>query len=178
VAAGAAGAGGAAIYAHYQGKDSNTFDADVASVSRATEDALYDLAMPVVKETRENGSSMTIKSTTGTGDNVTIDIEPETSKIPSDPVRSKVSVRVAMFGDHDVGMRILHRIDYRVGADRSRIPPLATPGLSSQPAVSAVSAGPIVPVSANGNPASSPVVPAAPPDNPAPGIGNWRPAAK
>ncbi len=178
VAAGAAGAGGAAIYAHYQGKDTNTFDADVNSVGRATEDALYDLAMPVVKETRDNGNSLTIKSTTGTGDNVTIEIEPETSKIPSDGARTKVSVRVAMFGDHDVSMRILHRIDYRVGADRSRIPAVATPGAANQPVAAAAPPGPVVPASANGAVVSSPVVPAVPQD-PQPAAtptGNWRPA--
>lgn len=201
----AAGAGGAAVYAHYRGVDTNTFDADVTTVAKSTEDALYDLGMPVVNEKHANNNSVTVKSTTGTGDNVTIEVEPETAKIPTDPVRTKVSVRIAMFGDHEVGMRIMHRIDQRVASNHSAVPATpvvpapGTPAVSSAkaaaPVVPASASGaaaqnaPVVPASANGAAAqNAPVVPAAPPANgPTPPTntvvpasatapGNWKPA--
>jgi hypothetical protein len=160
----AAGAGGAAVYAHYKGVDTNTFDTDVTTVSKSTEDALYDLGMPVVSEKHANNNSVTVKSTTGTGDNVTIDVEPETPKIPTDPTRTKVTVRIAMFGDHEVGMRILHRIDQRVASYHPAMPVVPAPGT---PVVSSARpAAPVIQASANGAAtAASPVVPAAPPAN-------------
>jgi hypothetical protein len=118
-------------------------------------------------------------------------------------VRTKVSVRVAMFGDHDAGMRILNRIDARMASGGSRIPPVVTSGPAGQPAPAVGSPGAVVPASANSSQASAPVVPAAanssiptapavpppangavgtspavppPPQDSAPAAGNWRPA--
>src|SRR5262249_35808472 len=87
-AAAAARPGRAAVYAHYKGVDTNTFDSDVNTVAKATEDALYDLGMPVVNEKHATGNAVTVKSTTGTGDSVTIEVEPESPKIPTDPGRT------------------------------------------------------------------------------------------
>jgi hypothetical protein len=160
----AAGAGGAAVYAHYKGVDTNTFDTDVNTVAKATEDALYDLGMPVVNEKHATGNAVTVKSTTGTGDNVTIEVEPESPKIPSDPGRTKVSVRVAMFGDHEVGMRIMNRIDQRVASSHPATP--VAPAPAGAAVSSAQPAARVVQASANSTDlAASQVVPAAPPTN-------------
>jgi hypothetical protein len=119
--AGSAAAGGAAGYAYYRGNVTERMNGDFTTVWHATHDALYDLGMPVKKESRDamNG---TIETVTGQGDRVKISIEQELPKIPTDPPATEVGVRVATFGDQELSRRILAQVAYRAGAQRPNTP--------------------------------------------------------
>jgi hypothetical protein len=73
--------------------------------------------MPVVQESHD-ALSGTVESLTGTQEKVRIRIEQLTPKIPNDPPRTEVGVRVATFGDQEVSNRVLLQVGYRLGAVR------------------------------------------------------------
>lgn len=110
--AGGAAASGAAGYAYYKGNVSETYDADFTSVWHASHDALYDLGMPVKSESKETAQG-TIESITSKGDKVRIHVDLQPQKIPTDPAKTEVGVRVATFGDEEVSKRILAQIAKR-----------------------------------------------------------------
>jgi hypothetical protein len=113
--AGGAAAGGAAGYAYYRGNVTQTIDGDFTTVWHATQDALYDLGMPIKKVSRDAISGR-IESQTGNGERVKISIEQIIPKIPTDPPQTEVGVRIATFGDQETSRRILQQIAYRAHA--------------------------------------------------------------
>lgn len=116
--AGGAAATGAAGYAYYKGNVTDTYDADFTSVWHASHDALYDLGLPVKGESHEN-SQGTIDSMTAKGDKIRIHVETQATKVPTDPSKTQVGVRIATFGDEDVSKRILAQIAKRSGSDKT-----------------------------------------------------------
>src|SRR5262249_42393607 len=75
----------------------------------ATHTALAELGMPILKE--EHGlHSGTIDSRTADDDHVRIILESLKSSIPAEGQVTRVSVRVATFGDRPVSDRILYQI--------------------------------------------------------------------
>jgi len=106
VAAGAAG-GAALTYAYCQGRVSQVYAASLDDAWAATRTALTELQMPILEESREKGS---FKTRTSDGDTVRIHLDPEMSRIPADGPLTRVSVRVALFGDHPVSARVLDQI--------------------------------------------------------------------
>jgi hypothetical protein len=124
--AGGAAAGGAG-YAYYRGNVPESYDADLATVWQATHDALFDLGLPVVTESKDamNG---TIESANGKNEKVTIVLEQQVAKIPTDPPKTKVGIRVATFGDQDMSRRMHQQITMRLASAR---------GIAHTPAVPA-----------------------------------------
>jgi hypothetical protein len=140
--AGGAAAGGAAGYAYYRGNVTEKIDGDFTTVWHATQDALYDLGMPIKKVSRDTLSGV-IESQTGNGERVKISIEQIIPKIPTDPPQTEVGVRIATFGDQETSRRILQQIAFRThaqavnqpsgaaAAGNWRIPPQSVPGPSA-----------------------------------------------
>jgi hypothetical protein len=108
VAAGAAG-GAAVGYAYYKGKISEVYSAGLDDSWAATRTALAELGMPILKEDR-GAAAGTIETRTAEDDQVRISLEALRSSIPAEPQLTKISVRVATFGDRPVSDRILYQI--------------------------------------------------------------------
>lgn len=119
--AGGAAAGGAAGYAYYRGNVTEKIDGDFTTVWHATQDALYDLGMPIKKVSRDTLSGV-IESETGKGERVKISIEQIVPRIPTDPPQTEVGVRIATFGDQETSRRILQQIAFRSHAQAVNSP--------------------------------------------------------
>jgi hypothetical protein len=125
VAAGAA-AGGAAGYAYYRGKLSRGYVGQCDTVWTATNTALAQLGMPLLRQER-TATGGWIETRTADDGRVRISLEEEPSKIPSDPPITHVGIRVGTFGDDPVSNRILDQIAVNLTSPRS--PPLANPSV-------------------------------------------------
>ena len=124
-------AGGAAVgYAYCKGRVCETYNAGTEDTWAATRTALVELGMPIVKEERK-GSEGFIESRTADGDRVRVYMEPEMSRIPAEGQISRVSVRVAVFGDRPVSDRILDQL----GAHLAFAP---LPGVGTPPPTAAL----------------------------------------
>jgi hypothetical protein len=120
VAAGAAG-GGAVALAYCKGKVCAIYNAGFGDVWSATQTALQDLGMPVLKAECENRSGF-IESRTADHERVRIYL----SAAPADSPVTRVCVRVATFGDHPMSFRILDQVASHLAPAPS--PPSATLG--------------------------------------------------
>jgi hypothetical protein len=132
VAAGAAG-GAAVGYAYYKGKITDTYAAGLDDSWAATHTALAELGMPIVKEDRGTKTA-TIDSRTAEDDHVRIILEPVRSSIPAEGEVTRVSVRVATFGDRPVSDRILYQISLHL-APAGYVPPAGGQLMPPQPVV-------------------------------------------
>jgi uncharacterized protein DUF3568 len=135
---GGAAAGGAG-YAYYHGNMAEVYDADLPLAYEATQQALKDLALPVTSEKRDNMTG-TIETVNGKYEKVTITMEQQMGKIPTDPPKTKVAVRVGTFGDAEMSRRMQQQIAIRMrgGANFPAAPPTGT---EAQPAAWKPSAG-------------------------------------
>jgi hypothetical protein len=109
VAVGAGAAGAAGAYAYHKGNVVETYEGDFETTWRATHAALAELGLPVQSQSRDRFSGA-MESVTGTGERIKITVEEEGPTLAGDPVRTRVGVRVATFGDADVSRRILAQI--------------------------------------------------------------------
>ncbi len=154
-ALGAAGvAGGATGYAYYKGQVCQAFPAACDDVWLATRSALADLAMPILEENHTTGW---IESRTGDDTRVHIHIKTLTSKVPADGILTRVCVRVAFFGDHDLSFRILNQISLHL-----------RPAVANEPPVSGAVPGPAPTPLPRVEPVPVPVPAPAPTSSPAP----------
>jgi hypothetical protein len=129
VAAGVA-AGGAATYLYLDAPVDRTYPADIADVRNATLAALQDFNMPVVNEEQTNGGKDIVMSRASDAEKVKIDIKSIPSRVPGEKSITRVSVRVAMLGDHNFSERILNQISAHLsyGAEPVPVPaPVVTP---------------------------------------------------
>ncbi|MCI0458759.1 MAG: DUF3568 domain-containing protein [Gemmataceae bacterium] len=152
IAAGAAG--GAVGYAYSKGKLCQSFPASLQDALAATQTALNDLGMPLVKLERE-GDSGFLESRTADGPRVRIYLDVQPCRFPAEGPLTRVCVRVATFGDHPVSARILDQVSVH----------LAPPGLLPQtfPPAGDVLAPPVVqPVSVPPQTAQPPLAPPEP----------------
>jgi hypothetical protein len=141
VAAGAAAGGGAVGYAYYQGKDSQDYRANLGDTWTATHTALRELGMTVERQDQTNASGF-ILSRTADGDAVKIHVDALDSQNPGEGPLTRVSVRVANFGDHPVGTRVLYQIGaHLVPGGLARLQPQAVLTPPPPPAL-----GPVQPV--------------------------------
>ena len=109
----AGGAAGGAAYAYYHGNYVETYDADLLLAYEASQQALRDLALPVVTEKRD-AMTGTIETVNGKYEKVTITLEQQLAKIPTDPPKTKVSVRIGTFGDQEMSRRMQQQIAIRM----------------------------------------------------------------
>lgn len=109
VAAGVAG-GAAATCLYYNGKVCRIYNAAFEDAVAATQIALADLGMPVESVSRQSAACGLIESRTSDGDRVRIFLDTELSKFPAEGLLTRISVRVALFGDHSVSNRLLDQI--------------------------------------------------------------------
>jgi hypothetical protein len=135
VAAGAAATGVAAAgFVYFEGKDSREYPAGLEDTWQATRVALADLGMPIVRAEREENKG-SLESRTAENEVVNLGVDTVPGKSPADPPLTRVSVRVALLGDHPVGTRILDQIGYHLVPTAAKgQPPLApTPGTGGGP---------------------------------------------
>lgn len=152
-AAGAAAAGAGGVM-YYMANVKETYDADIAVAMRAADYALSDLGMPIVAVSpiAAESVSATIESRTGTQDKVTVYFDQDGPKIPTDPAKTTIGVRVGTFGDEETSRRILAQIGARLTAARASISPTAArPTAPPQaPAAQPVSKAPANSATGNG----------------------------
>jgi Protein of unknown function (DUF3568) len=127
VACGVAG-GAAAGYCYTQGKVCQTYHADLLDSWMATRTALAELGMPVVTE-RRDGSEGYLETRTADADKVRIYLETFPGRVPADGLVTRVSVRVATFGDHLLSNRILDQVSQHL-APADAVPPSTPPPLA------------------------------------------------
>lgn len=148
-ALGAAGvAGGAGGYAYYKGQVCQAFPAACDDVWLATRSALADLAMPILEENHTTGW---LESRTGDDTRVHIHIKTLKSKVPADGLLTRVCVRVAFFGDHDLSYRILSQISLHLRPAASNGCPGGCPPGTPAPAAAATAAPRVEPVPVPGS---------------------------
>jgi hypothetical protein len=147
-AAAGCAAGAGAGYAYYKGKLDRDYVANRDDVWAALHTSLGELQMPVVKEEREPDED-SIETRTADGDKVKIYVDVHKSSIPAEGDISRVSIRVATWGDSTVSSRVFDQVDRHL-----------MPGVPVQ-------GQPIQPVSATGVP-PPPTPSGAPPQSAAP----------
>jgi hypothetical protein len=160
VAAGAAG-GAALGYVYYRGQVSHEYVAGLADTAAATQAALADLGMPVVKEEFRD-SSGSIQSRTAHNDKVHISFSTRMSKIPAQGALTWVGVRVGVFGDDAVSEAVLGQISAHLTAPAASAPPPPPPPPPPSPPIRPIPAGPVQPASAVALPPQTPPPPLAP----------------
>jgi hypothetical protein len=159
VAAGAAAGGAAAGYAYYNGRLYRDYPAGMGDTLVAVRGALADLQFPLLSE--ESGAAPFLLTRTTDGSKIRICLETVASRVPVEGTVTRVSIRVATFGDEAVSARILDQV-----ARRLAIPIAAAPAPAPAPGVP----GTIQPAWAPGAPVETPAPPLAaplPPPEPA-----------
>jgi hypothetical protein len=105
---------GAAGYAYVQAATPGDFPADMDKTWTAAQMALADLKMTIDTAQRDNDTA-TIETRTGTGEKVTITLDPRVKAVPADGEWTHVTVRVATFGNEEVSDRVLKQMAVRLG---------------------------------------------------------------
>jgi hypothetical protein len=105
---------GAASYAYVHAAAPGDFPADMDKTWTAAQQALGDLKMDIDTAQRDNDTA-TIETKTGTGDKVTLTLEPRAKAVPADGQWTHVTVRVATFGNEEVSDRVIKQIATRLG---------------------------------------------------------------
>jgi hypothetical protein len=142
-AGGAIGAG----YVYVRGEVDRDYPATYPDVRAAVLASLKDLGMPLLKE-RYSTDNTTIESRTLNDESVEIALTTRTSKIPAEGPVTRVSIRVATWGDHAVSNRLLDQVGMHLA-------PVAVAGVPrpTQPGPAVVPASlPLTPVPASGQP--------------------------
>jgi len=117
--AGTAAAGGIG-YAYYKGLLERHYVGPVEPVYRATKTALESLKLPISHEHME-GSKAHLESRTSDGGRIRLWLDPVAGRIPTEPVLTRVSIRIDTFGDRETSRLIFDAIDKQVGP--SGVPP-------------------------------------------------------
>jgi hypothetical protein len=161
VAAGAAAGGAAAGYAYYNGRLYRDYPAGMGDTLVAVRGALTDLQFPLVSE--ESGAEPFLVTRTTDGSKIRIYLDSVASRVPAEGTVTRVSVRVATFGDEAVSARILDQVARRLAAQGIAVvvPPGPAPIPGPPPP------GAIQPTWAPGAPPETPAPPLAAPQPPA-----------
>ncbi|HEY7309436.1 MAG TPA: DUF3568 family protein [Gemmataceae bacterium] len=125
-------AGGAATgYFYCKGRIYRDFPAGLPDLRNATHAALADLHFLVFTEEPKDGKDF-IVTKTAAGKKVRIYLDCLPSPIPAEGVLTRVSIRVATFGDESVSARILDQIAWRL-AHPGVLAPAPQPPLPGPP---------------------------------------------
>jgi hypothetical protein len=122
----AAGGAGFAATAYCKGKVCQVYVADLPDALAATKAALVELGMVVEKE-KDCADRIVLRSRTGDGDRVHINLCRQPSRIPAEGPITQICVRVATFGDRPLSGRILYQISAHLVAPAAPPPPVAMP---------------------------------------------------
>lgn len=123
-------AGGAAGFIYMKGKVCMDYPTPFADAWTASHQALKSLGLPVLGE--ENaGTRGSINSRTADGTKITIDVEPQTSRLPNVQNLTRVCVRVGMWGDRTLSEQILATVTQQLVP--SRLTPQPAGAVSSAP---------------------------------------------
>jgi hypothetical protein len=134
VAVGAAGGAAAAGYAYYKGRLYRDYPANLNDSLAAVRTSLLELQFPIVTEESKAGESY-VATKAADGSNISIYLEVLQSRIPAEGPVTRISVRVATFGDEAVSARILDQISmHLVTPTQLAHPPQPPPPGSVQPA--------------------------------------------
>jgi hypothetical protein len=132
VAAGVAGGAAVAGYAYYKGRLYHDFPASLGDSLAAVRTSLLELQFPIVSEESKAGESYVVtKAVDGSKVNIYLEMLP--SRIPAEGPLTRISVRVATFGDEAVSARILDQIGLHLIPQPSIPTPLQTPPQAIQP---------------------------------------------
>jgi hypothetical protein len=112
--------------AHYNGKVNETVPASLDAAATATESALIDLGLEVDAK-RVGARHGEIDSTLANRDPLMIDLDAESTPIPTDPPKTRIGIRVAAFGDQKLSQRIFDQITHRLNNPAPPRPPLPPP---------------------------------------------------
>ncbi len=111
--AGVAGGAAATGYFYYRGRIYRDFSACYPDVLNATRAALLDLNFAIFADDIKDGKACLITKTAN-GKKVRIYLESLHSPIPSEGLLTRVSIRVACFGDEAISARILDQVALRL----------------------------------------------------------------
>lgn len=131
--AGVAG-GATAGYFYCKGRVYRDYPARFADVHTAVRAALLDLHFVIFKEEAKDGKAHLVTKTTN-GKKVRIDLDCLSSPIPAEGLVTRISIRVACFGDEAVSAHIFDQVAFRLGHPG----PVATPAPPGPPPVVAPS---------------------------------------
>jgi hypothetical protein len=108
-------AGGAAAtgYLYCKGRIYRDYPASLPDVRNAVHAALLDLHFLIFTEEVKDGKAFFVTKTTN-GKKVRINLDCLSSPIPSEGMLTRVSIRVAAFGDESVSARILDQVAFRL----------------------------------------------------------------
>lgn len=133
--AGAAAGAGTAGYFYYKGRLYRDFAVPLPDVRNATHAALLDLHFILLTDDAKDGKAF-ILTRTADGKKVRIYLDVVTNPIPAEGTLTRVSIRVATFGDEGVTARIFDQIALRLSHPAPIVPiaPGPTPIISPVPA--------------------------------------------
>jgi hypothetical protein len=128
--AGACAGGAATGYFYCKGRIYRDYPAGLPDGRNATHAALNDLRFPLITVEDKDGKSFLVTKTSA-GKKVRIYLDCLPSPIPAEGLVTRVSIRVATFGDESVSARILDQIAWRLGhaAPVVPVPPPGSPPL-------------------------------------------------
>lgn len=125
--AGVAAGGAATGYLYYKGRICRDYPASLPDVRNAVHAALADLHFGIFTEEAKDGKDFLVTRTTN-GKKVRIYLDCLTSPIPAEGLVTRVSIRVATFGDESISMRILDQIGWHLShGPVPAAPPLPPP---------------------------------------------------
>ena len=113
-AVGGAAAAGGIGYAYYKGALERNYIGPVEPTYQAARKALESLKLPITNETIE-GSKAHLEAHTAEGGKIRLWLEPLPNKIPTSPVKTRVTIRVDLFGDRETSRLIFDAIDKQIG---------------------------------------------------------------
>lgn len=131
--AGLATGGAATGYFYCKGRIYKDFNAGLPDVYNAVHAALVDLQFPIYTEESKDGKAFFLTKTSN-GKKVRIYLESLSSPIPSERLLTRVSIRVATFGDEGVSARLFDQILFHVAHPTLLAPaPAAAPPPGTTP---------------------------------------------
>ncbi len=123
--AGVAGGAAATGYFYYKGRVYRDFPACFTDVHNAVRAALLDLNFVIFNEETHDGKATFLTKTTN-GKKVRIYLDCLHSPIPAEGLLTRVSIRVACFGDEAISARIFDQVAFRLSHPAPAAP--APPG--------------------------------------------------
>jgi len=130
--AGVAGGAAATGYFYCKGQVYRDFPANFTDVHNAVRAALLDLHFIIFTEEAKDGKAFFVTKTTN-GKKVRIYLNCLSSPIPAEGLLTRVSIRVACFGDEAVSAHIFDQIAYRLGHPGTIVAPPPAPPPAGPP---------------------------------------------